>query len=175
MPRLCRMCICLIIFLFIYIFFHNFISPCPSHSKNLSDSTDSRIIRTIRKCLNHLDTDDQVDSFMKSFSRCLRHLPDFKTLKIRKNKTDNAEIFLPLRRSFNESHCIWLTMGIGGNTDIEEEFKKKYPKCKFYGIEAGEGQFGSFEKFGKLITLAVGKLILRKYSRYNLNIYEYPF
>ena len=150
-----------IILLFGFIFIHNYVSYSCSesprtHSKG-SDSTTSDSIKTTRKCLTRLNSGEKAASYMRSFVDCLESLPKFKLVESEQNRFYESKVFFPLKKNFNESHCTWITMGIGASTNIEVEFKKRYPQCKMYGIEASEDQFADFEDFGKVIPYGVGE------------------
>uniref|UniRef100_A0AC35EYI7 Methyltransferase FkbM domain-containing protein n=1 Tax=Panagrolaimus sp. PS1159 TaxID=55785 RepID=A0AC35EYI7_9BILA len=86
---------------------------------------------------------------------------------------DEDKVFLPLKTTFNQSKCTWLTVGIGGDDDVEKAFKEKYPKCQIFGIEASPDQYANFEKYGTVIPYGVGvtsenvTLTVRKIERYH--------
>uniref|UniRef100_A0AC34FRE5 Methyltransferase FkbM domain-containing protein n=1 Tax=Panagrolaimus sp. ES5 TaxID=591445 RepID=A0AC34FRE5_9BILA len=66
------------------------------------------------------------------------------------------KVFLPLKSSFNQSKCIWLTVGIGGDDQVEKLFKEKYPNCQIFGVEASPDQYANFESYGTVIPYGVG-------------------
>uniref|UniRef100_A0A914PDT5 Methyltransferase FkbM domain-containing protein n=1 Tax=Panagrolaimus davidi TaxID=227884 RepID=A0A914PDT5_9BILA len=66
------------------------------------------------------------------------------------------KIFLPLKKSFNQSECKWLTIGIGGTCNAEKMFKQKYPNSAIFGIEPSKDQYANFMDFGTVIPFAVG-------------------
>ncbi|KAE9547362.1 hypothetical protein FO519_009424 [Halicephalobus sp. NKZ332] len=127
-----------------------------SSPKNSRTYLDSRVINDLRGCLGRLNPEERLDFFVTSLVTCLQMLPKLRFFKSQKNRFNEAKVFFPLNRYFNQSSCTWLTIGIGGSTSIEKEFKKKYPKCKIYGIEASEDQFADFDKIGKVIPYGVG-------------------
>uniref|UniRef100_A0A914W7N9 Methyltransferase FkbM domain-containing protein n=1 Tax=Plectus sambesii TaxID=2011161 RepID=A0A914W7N9_9BILA len=52
--------------------------------------------------------------------------------------------------------CYWLTIGVGGDTEVEKEMKIVYPKCKIFGIEPSPDQYKDFDKYGTIIPHAIG-------------------
>lgn len=68
--------------------------------------------------------------------------------------------FLPMvKRMENSVHgCYFLTIGVGGTATAEAKFHSLYPNCQIFGIEPSKDQYRDFEKFGKVINLAVGPL-----------------
>uniref|UniRef100_A0A914EB75 Methyltransferase FkbM domain-containing protein n=1 Tax=Acrobeloides nanus TaxID=290746 RepID=A0A914EB75_9BILA len=65
--------------------------------------------------------------------------------------------FLPFVPGPSNSSCIWLTVGIGGDSSREEKLAyNEYKFCKFYGIEALENNYGDYATFGTIIPHAVG-------------------
>jgi hypothetical protein len=55
--------------------------------------------------------------------------------------------------------CNWLTIGIGGDSQVEKEFKSIYPHCNLFGIEPGaEDQYADFPKYGTVLPIAVGMI-----------------
>uniref|UniRef100_A0A914E1V9 Methyltransferase FkbM domain-containing protein n=1 Tax=Acrobeloides nanus TaxID=290746 RepID=A0A914E1V9_9BILA len=69
---------------------------------------------------------------------------------------DEKKKFLPLAKNFSQEECKWLTIGIGGDTLVEKQFKQKYPKCQLYGVEPSPSQFIDFDKYGTVIPYGVG-------------------
>uniref|UniRef100_A0A7E4ZZ52 Methyltransf_21 domain-containing protein n=1 Tax=Panagrellus redivivus TaxID=6233 RepID=A0A7E4ZZ52_PANRE len=70
---------------------------------------------------------------------------------------NEKKVFLSLVKSSNATrNCIFLTIGIGGNIQVEKEFKQAYPECNVYGIEPRVSQISDFDKFGTVIPFAVG-------------------
>uniref|UniRef100_A0A914XJU9 Methyltransferase FkbM domain-containing protein n=1 Tax=Plectus sambesii TaxID=2011161 RepID=A0A914XJU9_9BILA len=70
-----------------------------------------------------------------------------------------SKFFLPMAEEFrsgNSTACYWLTIGIGGDTEVEKEMISVYPQCKIFGIEPSPEQAADFEKYGTVIPLAVG-------------------
>jgi hypothetical protein len=69
-----------------------------------------------------------------------------------------VKYFLPMREHVtNENNCTWLTIGIGGDDQVEKEFKRKYPHCQVYGVEPSDDQYAQFEKYGRVLPIAVGE------------------
>jgi len=56
----------------------------------------------------------------------------------------------------DNNNCKWLTIGIGGDVQVEREFIKLYPRCRLYGIEPSRDQSQDFLSYGTVIQHAVG-------------------
>ena len=52
--------------------------------------------------------------------------------------------------------CVLLTIGIGGDSDVEEQFSKAHPGCRLFGIEPSRDQLADFPRLGTVIPFAVG-------------------
>lgn len=103
------------------------------------------------------------NKFFDEFSQCIKtYIPvnDWQFDNIYNGAGGEKKVFLPLDPDYPQDECKWLTIGIGGDTIAEETFKKKYPKCKFFG--ADPGHTGNFAEIGTLIPNGVGELVLSK-------------
>lgn len=70
----------------------------------------------------------------------------------------------PVERGIDD--CRWVTMGIGGISQVEELFHKKYPNCKIFGIEPIKENYANFTSIGKIIPYGVGAgRILRSFKK----------
>lgn len=86
---------------------------------------------------------------------------EFLYLNVYQNKSEGlneTKAFLRFKKI--PTNCLWLTIGIGGETRAEKELLEQYPNCRLFGIEAGE-KTGDFIKYGNIISLAIGKLSFR--------------
>ncbi|KAI1715906.1 hypothetical protein Ddc_10827 [Ditylenchus destructor] len=99
--------------------------------------------------------------FKEQLYECLnQHIP-IKKYDMDNLKAINVEYkhFLPMDKAYyadQSKDCIWLTAGIGKNTQAEREFLKLYPKCKFFGIELVPENVADFGTFGKVINAGIG-------------------
>ncbi|KAI1697552.1 hypothetical protein DdX_18439 [Ditylenchus destructor] len=113
--------------------------------------------------------------FKEQLYDCLnQHIP-IKKYELDTLKAINVEYkyFLPMDKSYyadQSKDCIWLTAGIGNNTQAEREFLKLYPKCKFFGIELVPANVADYGTFGKVINTGIGfdgkEKIVDKYTDY---------
>uniref|UniRef100_A0A1I7XX51 Methyltransf_21 domain-containing protein n=1 Tax=Steinernema glaseri TaxID=37863 RepID=A0A1I7XX51_9BILA len=102
-------------------------------------------------------------------NKCIRNylrLSDGSFERFHMGRFGEIKYFLPLSRNFTESDCRWLTIGIGGDDNVEKEFKEKYSECLLYGIEPNKKDHAGFSKYGTVIPHAVGT------SNINGYIYE---
>ena len=72
---------------------------------------------------------------------------------------DEDKVFVPMNSNYDKNSCNWLTVGIGGDTNVEKEFKEKYPRCKIYGVEASPDQYLNFNDYGVVIPYGVGRFL----------------
>ncbi|KAE9549372.1 hypothetical protein FO519_007416 [Halicephalobus sp. NKZ332] len=68
---------------------------------------------------------------------------------------NEIKVFVPMKSEYDQANCHWLTVGIGGDTLVEKEFKTKYPECKIYGVEASPDQYLNFADYGTIIPFGV--------------------
>ncbi|KAE9551070.1 hypothetical protein FO519_005707 [Halicephalobus sp. NKZ332] len=129
----------------------------------------------LRLCLdkiysNFFDSNDYIDKFTACVKRAFSNL---KFDEFKMGRFDEIKKFFPLNPQFDQSQCIWLTIGIGGDTQVEKEFKEKYPRCSVYGIEASPDQYADFKKYGTIIPYGVAaetgsfSLTVREGVQYN--------
>ena len=76
--------------------------------------------------------------------------------KFRMGRFGEDKVFLPLKSSFPQNECNWITVGIGGDDQVERLFKEKYPDCRVFGVEASPDQYAHFDIYGTVIPFGVG-------------------
>ena len=122
-------------------------------------------LTTYRNCLNHAyyETED-FQKFIESYRLCVqRFIPLQKEWDtFRMGRFGEDKVFLPMKSTFDQRECNWLTIGIGGTSNTEKLFKEKYPGCKVFGIEPSPDQYDEFEKYGTVIPYGVGKYSFTK-------------
>uniref|UniRef100_A0A7E4UTG6 Methyltransf_21 domain-containing protein n=1 Tax=Panagrellus redivivus TaxID=6233 RepID=A0A7E4UTG6_PANRE len=131
-------------------------------------------------------TTSTTEEFAKHYRECIsKYLPDFKFEYFQMGRFNEKKVFLPLVRSSSAArNCIFLTIGIGGDIQVEQEFKQAYPECQVYGIEPSVSQIADFDKYGTVIPYGVGvenatiELTLRKtageYKKQNVTVVAMP-
>ena len=113
----------------------------------------------LKKCI--LDaTTDMWDDFVSIVRTCVKEhnapLRDMATTfeAFHMGRYEEKKYFFPLADP--SASCNWLTIGVGGDSQVEKEFKQKYPQCNVFGIEPSDDQKSDFEKYGTIIPHAVG-------------------
>lgn len=117
----------------------------------------SQVIPGVRQCLRDgFYSTKNIDDYLERYDNCLKYLPyqEFDTYNM--GRYGEKKVFLPLSQEFNDKDCLWLTIGIGSDEQVEREFKSKHPGCKIFGIEASPDQYGDFASVGTIIPYGVG-------------------
>uniref|UniRef100_A0AC34F5J2 Methyltransferase FkbM domain-containing protein n=1 Tax=Panagrolaimus sp. ES5 TaxID=591445 RepID=A0AC34F5J2_9BILA len=139
-----------------------------------------------RTCLNDSYNENKKNytNFIKTYRGCVENYIGNKTFdKFRMGRFGEDKVFLPLKSSFNQSKCIWLTVGIGGDDQVEKLFKEKYPECQIFGVEASPDQYANFSNYGTVIPYGVGvksgnfTLTIRKNESYHdetVKVFAFP-
>lgn len=99
--------------------------------------------------------------FLKAFQSCMNNTIPIKTTTFEyfnMGRLGEKKCFLPLSEEYyKKEKCFWLTVGVGGDSNVEKEFKTKYLKCLVYGVEPSEDQYAKFENYGTIIPHGIGK------------------
>uniref|UniRef100_A0A914ZB09 Methyltransferase FkbM domain-containing protein n=1 Tax=Panagrolaimus superbus TaxID=310955 RepID=A0A914ZB09_9BILA len=140
---------------------------------HLKTSNYNDILFSYRQCLQKIyDKNHEPNSYILEYRQCVVENIDTNFEKFRMGRLNEDKVFLPMKSTFIQQKCIWLTVGIGGDDKVEELFKKKYPACQIFGIEAESSQYANFDKYGTIIPYGVGvknettELILRTKTNY---------
>ena len=108
----------------------------------------TNVIPTFRKCvkkgLHPLFTNAV---YFNNFEHCTQLLPLTKFDYFNTGRYGEQKAFIPIKPQFNQEKCVWITMGIKGNRQVEKEFKLKYPGCRLFGIEPRLDQYTKFRKY----------------------------
>uniref|UniRef100_A0A914QJN8 Uncharacterized protein n=1 Tax=Panagrolaimus davidi TaxID=227884 RepID=A0A914QJN8_9BILA len=115
----------------------------------------------LRECINYVNQlEISSENFVEFYRQCVKSFTpkiEFDTLYM--GRFFEYKTFLPLKPSFEQKECKWLTIGIGGTSFAEKNFKEKYPGCLVYGIEPSPDQYENFTDYGTVIPYGVGKII----------------
>jgi hypothetical protein len=118
--------------------------------------------REIKDCIINEDKLDLWKNFTAITESCIaKHskLTDSNFFQLNMGRFGESKNFLPMSDSFlnnNLTDCYWLTIGIGGDSEVEKEMNAAFPKCKIFGVEPSPEQAGDFGKYGTVIPLAIG-------------------
>ena len=146
-----------VIFL-IWLFVHKS-SPSGTYSSH-GDATPG-VIERLRRCAQlGYDKSSTDAEYFQYFEICLRYLPRTRVDVFNMSRFEEKKIFRPMRPGYDQSNCVWVTVGIGGDDLVEKMFKTKYPGCKLFGVEASPDQYAEFEKYGTVIPHGVGKFLV---------------
>ena len=118
------------------------------------------VIQRFRECVETgYDKSSTDTEYFKYFEDCLQDLPRTQVDAFNMGRFGEKKIFLPMRSGYDQSNCVWVTVGIGGDDLVEKMFKERYPGCKLFGVEASPDQYAGFEKYGTVIPHGVGKFL----------------
>lgn len=135
----------------------------------------AQLVQPFKHCLTTDLEGDLWKNFSSFINRCaIKHtkMTDESFLKLHTASSEEIKYFLPMTEAFKNDDttpCYWLTIGVGGDTQVEKEMKTVHPKCKIYGIEPSSDQHKDFDKYGTIIPHAVGMSTLLCYSQ-KLNV-----
>uniref|UniRef100_A0A914VKT7 Methyltransferase FkbM domain-containing protein n=1 Tax=Plectus sambesii TaxID=2011161 RepID=A0A914VKT7_9BILA len=137
----------------------------------------------LKDCLLAVKTDDLYKNLHIVTESCIEKHTKVKEsdfFQLHMGRLGEIKYFLPVPDAFKNDDlvpCYWLTIGVGGDTQVEKEMKAAYPKCKIFGVEPSPDQYLDFEKYGTIIPLAIGikpgnlSMRLRKGNSYkNVNV-----
>ena len=120
----------------------------------------TNVIPTFRKCakkgLYPLATNA---AYFENFRQCIYLLPLVKFDVFSTGRFEERTVFLPMKPDYNQEKCIWITIGIGGNSQVEKQVALKYPGYKMYGIEPRPDQYGDFQKYGRIFPYRFGTFL----------------
>ena len=148
----------LVVFL-IWIFVYNQSEDVP-RSYVVNNQVEFGIIENFRECVKSGYDKSLTDKeYFGYFKNCVENLPKPGFDAFNMGRFGEKKIFLPMRDGYDQSNCVWITVGIGGDDLVEKLFKEKYPSCKLYGVEASPDQYAEFQKYGQVIPHGVGEFI----------------
>ena len=121
------------------------------YSKNPNEGIKikTNVILTFRKCvkkgLHPLFTNA---AYFNNFEHCTQLLPLTKLNYFNTGRYGERKVFIPMKPHFDQDKCVWITMGINGDSQAEKEFKLQYPGCRLFGIEPRLDQYTEFQEYG---------------------------
>lgn len=123
----------------------------------------------LRNCLLQVKSNRYWHEFANITTLCVEKYSTLRIdrfLKFKMGRFGEIKYFLPIDgdeknddklASSRLKNCNFLTIGIGGDVNVEKEFHQKYAQCKIYGIEPSADQTAGFDKYGTVIPFAVGE------------------
>lgn len=115
-------------------------------------------VEKFRKCSRAANFKAETDKeFILEYRNCVvSSMPKVEWEKFRMGRYGEDKVFAPMKPEFDENECKWLTVGIGGDSQVEKLFHTKYPGCQLFGVEASEDQYAQFKSYGTVIPYGVG-------------------
>lgn len=65
------------------------------------------------------------------------------------------KLFIPFTKSPTKCTCNVVSLGVGGEVEMEKQLKKLYPFCKFYGADPFQQTAEAYNKVGTVYITAV--------------------
>ncbi|KAE9548165.1 hypothetical protein FO519_008626 [Halicephalobus sp. NKZ332] len=146
----------------------------PQQSEISKEDSESSVVQKFRKCSRSANFKSETDKeFIPEYRACVESsIPELQWEKFKMGRFGENKVFIPMKSEFDENKCNWITVGIGGDSQVEKLFHERYPGCKIFGVEASEDQYAEFKSYGTVIPYGVGvengtfKLTVREGKNY---------